>query len=140
MSGPPVEPSPVEVINTEPMPVTITGPATSPDTNAQTTARSVAAKAHVEEAALVSEGQRGINRLWERTQAVIAIMVVFVTLIVVAILIVVPVIRGQTVPDSAALVLLSALASNIVTSYFTRTNHTRVGGVGGLAGGERRGE
>jgi hypothetical protein len=128
------EPAPVVVANPDPIEVTVA----NSDTSAQSQARSTAAKAAVEADILTTEGQRGINRLWERTQAIIAIMVVFVTLAVVAILIVVPVLRGETITDSAALVLLSALASNIVTSYFTRTNHTKTGGVGGSSTG--RGE
>jgi hypothetical protein len=129
------EPSPVEVTNTEPMPVTV---AREPDTDAQAMARVVASKAAADEGALVSEGQRGINRLWERTQAIVAVQVVAVTLGVVAVLIVVPVLRGdkETAASTAALVLLSSLATNIITSYFTRTNHTKVGGVGGGTRGE----
>ncbi len=129
----PNESAPVKVTNPEPIPVSI---APGSDTTAQTTAKGVAAKAATDEASLVSEGQRGINRLWERTQAIVAIAVVFVTLGVVAILIVVPVVRGDTAnaASTAALVLLSALATNIITSYFTRTNHTKVGGVGGTRG------
>lgn len=129
------EPAPVVVANSDPIDVKIAPPS---DTMAQATARIVAARSAVEAEALTTEGQRGINRLWERTQAIIAVAVVFVTLIVVAILIVVPVFRGEKVTDSAALVLLSALATNIITSYFTRTNHTKVGGVGGASAG--RGE
>ena len=79
------------------MPVTVVH---APDTAAQATARVVASKAAADEGALVSEGQRGINRLWERTQAIVAVQVVAVTLGVVATLIVVPVLRGD--PDSAA--------------------------------------
>ena len=131
----PSRPATVEVTNPEPIPVSVHG---ASDTTAQATARIVASKAASDEGALVSEGQRGINRLWERTQAIVAIAVVLVTLGVVAILIVVPVLRGD--PDSAAstaaLVLLSALATNIITSYFTRTNHTKIGGVGGGTRGE----
>ena len=122
------EPAPVVVANPDPIDVKIA----ESDTSAQTTARIVAAKAQAEAEALTTEGQRGINRLWERTQAVIAILVVFVTMTVVAILIVAPVLRGNELNETGVtgLVLLSGLATNIVTSYFTRTNHTKVGGVG----------
>lgn len=124
------EPAPVVVANPDPIDVKIAPPA---DTTAQTTARIVAAEAATAAAALTTEGQRGINRLWERTQAVIAIVVVVVTMVVIAVLIVAPVLRGQDLNPTGvtALVLLSSLSTNIVTSYFTRTNHTKVGGVGG---------
>lgn len=144
------EPAPVVVANPEPIDVKIAD-STPSDTTAQTTARIVAAeaaaiaaataaKAAAEAAALTTEGQRGINRLWERTQAIIAIVVVVVTMIVIAVLIVAPVLRGQDLNPTGvtALVLLSSLSTNIVTSYFTRTNHTKVGGVGGGSSG--RGE
>lgn len=124
------EVAPVEVTNTDPMPVTVM------QSDADSKARTAASSARVDADILMTEGQRSINRLWERTQAIIAIAVVLVTLVVVAILIVVPVIRGEKVTDSAALVLLSALATNIITSYFTRTNHTKTGGVGGMPRGE----
>lgn len=130
------EPAPVVVANPDPIDVTIS----NSDTSAQSQARIVAAKAAAEADILTTEGQRGINRLWERTQAIIAVSVVLVTLVVVAILIVVPVLRGENVTDSAALVLLSALATNIITSYFTRTNHSRTGGVGASDFTPRRGE
>lgn len=122
------DPAPVMVTNPDPIEVKV---APAADTDAASTARIVKAKAETEAEILLTEGQRGINRLWERTQAIIAVAVVLVTLIVVSILIIIPVVRGEKVTDSAALVLLSALATNIITSYFTRTNHSRTGGPGG---------
>lgn len=134
------DPAPVEVTNTVPMPVTVHE---NGDTTAQTTAKTVASSAKVDADILMTEGQRAINRLWERTQAIIAVSIVEVTLAVVGLLIVAPVIRGSA--DQAAttaavtgLVLLSNLVGNVTGSYFTRTNHVKTGGVGG--GGEHRGE
>jgi hypothetical protein len=104
-------------------------------------ANRVAAKAMTDEEALTTEGQRGINRLWERTQAIIAISVVEVTLLTVAILIISPTFDHQ--PDQAkltaavtGLVLLSNLVGNVTGFYFSRTNHTKVGGVGHPTRGE----
>jgi hypothetical protein len=128
------EPAPVIVENADPINVTMS----NHDSAAQETAKIVAAKAQAEAAILTTEGQRGINRLWERTQAVLAITVVLVTMVVVALLITVPVVRDAKSPDPAALVLLGTLATGVVTSYFQRTNHTKVGGVG--SGSSGRGE
>ena len=132
------DPAPVVVANPEPIAVEVTK--APGDTSAQSQARIVAAKAAAEADILTTEGQRGINRLWERTQAIIAIFVVLVTLSVVAVLIIAPVLRGAELNETGVtgLVLLSGLATNIVTSYFTRTNHTKIGGVGGASVG--RGE
>jgi hypothetical protein len=103
-----------------------------PDTPAETEARVVAASSSVDAAALTTGGQRRINLLWERTQATIAIAVVFVVLGVVASLILVPIFRGDPLAETGVtgLVLLSTLATNVTTVYFTRTNHTKTGGVG----------
>lgn len=134
MSGP----APVTVTNPEPIPVTVE----TPETNATTTARTVASAARTDADILMTEGQRAINRLWERTQAIIAISIVEVTLIVVAVIIMAPVIKVN--PDEwvvtaavTGLVLLSNLVGNVTGSYFTRTNHSKVGGVGS---DPRRGE
>lgn len=72
----------------------------------------------------MTAAQRSINRVWEYTQAIIAIIVTVGTLLIAGVL----VLRGDG--DSAtAFLLLSNAFFMIVTSYFQRTNHTRVGGV-----------
>ena len=76
---------------------------------------------------LTSAGQRTINVMWEGTQKYIALGVVGVSLVVLAYLIVAP-----GVPTELRLVALSTLSNVLfaVTSvYFTRTNHTKTGGV-----------
>lgn len=136
------DPSPVTVTNEEPIAVVAMGDV---DTPAQADARVLASQGWRDEEALTTAGQRSINRLWERTQAIIAISIVEVTLIVVAILIVSPVLRGGEVDQTTAtaavtgLVLLSNLVGNVTGSYFTRTNHSKVGGVSST-GPLRRGE
>lgn len=129
--------APVMVTNPDPIPVAVQSSAIH-DTSAMSTAKETAALAKADADILMSEGQRAINRLWERTQAIIAISIVEVTLAVVAILIVTPVIAGlfdkkvDQVTATAAvtgLVLLSNLVGNVTGSYFTRTNHSKVGGV-----------
>jgi len=76
-------------------------------------------------AALTAHGQRGINRIWEYTQAVTALRVVAVTMGVV--------LRDGGIPPE-----LGVITASIVSTYFTRTNHTQVGGVGPPI--QRRGE
>lgn len=76
---------------------------------------------------LTSAGQRNINAMWEGTQRQIALAVVGVSLIVLGYLVVAP-----GVPTELRLVALSTLSNVLfaVTSvYFTRTNHTKTGGV-----------
>lgn len=77
---------------------------------------------------IVSAGQRAINVMWEGTQKNIALCVTYVALLVCAMLITYP-----KTPEPLRLMAFTTL-SNVffaVTSvYFTRTNHTKIGGVG----------
>jgi hypothetical protein len=67
---------------------------------------------------ITTAGQRRINLIWETTQAIIACTVVIAYVIMA--------IRKIEVPTT-----LNNLLFVIITFYFARTNHTRVGGVGG---------
>lgn len=75
--------------------------------------------------------QRRVNLIWETTQAVIAVTVTLATLIVAATLC----IRGNEA--TAAFLLLSNAFFLIIGFYFSRTNHTKVGGIGEKDGKER---
>lgn len=77
-----------------------------------------------EEQDTVTAGQRRINIMWETTQALIALMVT-------AALIYVSVkgIEGEELKNAFFL---------IIGFYFSRTNHTNVGGVGHKRINERR--
>jgi len=75
------------------------------------------------ESALHSAGQRQINRIWEVTQALIAIAVSGATLYVAATLSIFN--NGEM----AAFLLLSNAFFLVIGFYFGRTNHQRVGGV-----------
>lgn len=68
-------------------------------------------------------GQRHINRIWEYTQALIAILVSTATLYVAANLSLID--RGEM----AAFLLLSNAFFLVIGFYFGRTNHTNTGGV-----------
>lgn len=77
-----------------------------------------------EASSLSRAGQRRINLIWEVTQGVIAILVTATTLSVCVAL---------ALTDRAgegAFLLLSNVFFLVVGTYFQRTNHTRVGGVG----------
>lgn len=75
---------------------------------------------------LTTAGQRHINVMWERTQQVIAISVTAITLSVCGLL----VFRGPEAVAVPAFLLLSNVFFLVVGTYFQRTNHTKIGGVG----------
>jgi len=76
------------------------------------------------EDALVSAGQRRVNRIWEFTQSYISISVTTTGLLVSAVL---TLRLGDT---SSAFNLLSNTMFVVIGFYFGRTNHQRTGGVG----------
>lgn len=78
------------------------------------------------ETKLRTDGQRQINLIWEVTQAVIAISVTLGTLWIAGSLLLAD--GGDA--SGVAFLLLSNAFFMIMTSYHTRTNHTRIGGVG----------
>jgi hypothetical protein len=62
-------------------------------------------------------GQRSVNRQWEFWQGFLAVMVIGGFVYTACI--------GKESPA------LAGLAGSIVTFYYVRTNHTKIGGVGG---------
>jgi len=76
---------------------------------------------------LKSAGQRHINRVWELTQATIAIAVTVIVLMSVAF-------RDL---KEAVLVFLTNVLMVVIGFYFGRTNHQRTGGIGGDIAGPR---
>lgn len=85
---------------------------------------------------MVTAGQRAVNLLWETTQARIALVVIFVGMFVNASLICVLVISNKDISVnrlaviSIALQFINLTAGIIIGFYFSRTNHTNIGGVG----------
>lgn len=75
--------------------------------------------------------QRRVNLIWETTQAIIAVTVTTASLVVAGIL----ALRGDS--GSAAFLLLSNAFFLIIGFYFSRTNHTKTGGIGNKDGKER---
>ena len=84
-------------------------------------------------------GQRRINILWERTQAIIAVGVVGAAVLVNAMLALAPYFAPHPSGDVPVpnLTNLNVMAALVTGFYFGRTNHTRSGGVGGDSAGER---
>lgn len=83
-----------------------------------------------------SAGQRSINRLWEFTQAAIALAITTVALWVAAY----TALRKPTADTQvqvAASVFIYGVANLVIGFYFGRTNHQRSGGVGGEYAGPR---
>ena len=75
--------------------------------------------------------QRRVNIIWETTQAIIAIFITVTACVVYGV-------RAlSTTPLGAAAEVLSNAFFLIVGFYFSRTNHTKTGGVGSKEGKER---
>jgi hypothetical protein len=72
---------------------------------------------------LTSAGQRSINKIWEGTQSVIAIVVVMANMIV-------GIYQGLAQTHVEFPVILSSALFLVVGFYFSRTNHAAIGGVG----------
>lgn len=97
---------------------------------ASTEAATAAAKASTQTVADTEQGRRRINLIWEITQATLALEIV-TTILYIAV-------RDGDLPTS-----LGVLGATVLTTYFTRTNHTAMGGVGPAQAPEskqRRGE
>jgi hypothetical protein len=72
---------------------------------------------------LTTAGQRHINLIWEVTQAILSVLVVSANVIV-------GVNQGITPLHGEFPVVLSSALFLVVGFYFSRTNHTNVGGIG----------
>ena len=100
------------------------------DTDASTEARRAALAGETADARK-AQGQRHINLVWELTQAIIALSVTTITLYTASKL---ALFRPA---ETAAFLLLSNAFFLVIGFYFGRTNHQRVGGVGGDTAGQR---
>ena len=65
---------------------------------------------------MVTAGQRRINLIWEVTQAIITVLITCAAI-------------GCAIKDIKADVLNFAFVA-VISTYYARTNHTKVGGVG----------
>ena len=97
-------------------------------------AESIPEKQRVDEQAersLVTAGQRRVNIMWEVTQSIIAITVTIASLYIAGVL----ALNGNE--DNSAFLLMSNAFFLIIGFYFSRTNHSKTGGVGYKDGSER---
>lgn len=85
----------------------------------------VAAPTSTEEEDRMTAGQRIVNLKWESTQQIIAIGFAAASIAVCMYLI----IFGSPEMQYVAFTFLTTMAATINQNYFTRTNHTKVGGV-----------
>lgn len=90
---------------------------------------------------LTHAGQRDINRLWETTQGKIAVYVILGTIIIDGVVLVASIglARDLTGAQASALGVVNTLAIGVMSFYFSRTNHTQVGGVGRKPNDEYKG-
>lgn len=88
---------------------------------------------------MVVAGQRTINLIWETTQSKIALLVVVVGLAINAIVIVAFMVFNREVTvNQLALISVCLQFINLTTGivigfYFSRTNHSAIGGIGAKA-------
>jgi hypothetical protein len=123
------DPLPVDITNPDPLNVKVTNPVALADAargptglrvQSQVTDPSVPAKTTFQED-LTHAGQRQINLIWERTQAAIALGVVFITMLAGLW----GMVNNQQIPT-----LMAVAFGTVVGFYFSRTNHAAIGGVG----------
>ncbi len=72
---------------------------------------------------LTTSGQRQINLLWERTQAIIALVVVMSTMAA-------GLFSAFTTSERQVPTIMSVAFGTVIGFYFSRTNHAAIGGVG----------
>lgn len=110
------KPQPVVVANPDPLPVTVASiDAVRPSATAQNPPARATTTSEQDRGTL---GQRRVNLLWEGTQGMVALGLVGTACYAL--------LNGVALPAEYWLLL-----GIVVNSYFTRTNHTKIGGVGG---------
>src|SRR5688572_23465111 len=73
---------------------------------------------------LTTAGQRRVNLIWESTQAAIAVIVIVANMITCVYMVIHRVPVGDYPP------VLTAVLFSVIGAYFSRTNHTAIGGTG----------
>lgn len=119
-----IEPVPVAITTPVPIPVEVVGGAVlkhAPHIQSQVLDPSIPARTTFQED-LTTAGQRQINLIWERTQAVIAIVVVMFTMLCG--------VYAMIYNQSQIPTIMSVAFGTVVGFYFSRTNHSSIGGVG----------
>lgn len=116
MSSETTKPQSVIVDNPEPLPVAVTSIApVLPSATAQNPPARATTTSEQDRATV---GQRRVNLMWEGTQGIVALGLVGTACFAL--------LKGVALPAEYWLLL-----GIVVNSYFTRTNHIKIGGVGG---------
>jgi hypothetical protein len=122
-------PIPVAIANPAPIPVTLTPDSRAkvdPSTRVQRQSEDPSLPANTTfEQNLSTAGQRRINVMWESTQQQTAIIVTAATMLACGFLIW----KGDPALAIPAFLFLSNICTQVLTTYFQRTNHTKTGGV-----------
>lgn len=123
------DPTKVEVVNPDPIPVTgeLTATHAAPPAHADNPASAPAATTSEQDRQ--TAGQREINVIWETTQMRIALSVIWASLLVSGVLAVAGKTIGSVEVQLASAVFLYGVANLVTGFYFGRTNHQRGGGV-----------
>lgn len=79
-------------------------------------------------------GQRETSMMWEKNQKYIALIVISVSVIVAGTTVIFGHRIGATDLQLASAMFLNGAANLVIGFYFGRTNHTKVGGIGGSEG------
>lgn len=90
---------------------------------------------------LTTAGQRQVNLIWENTQGKIALYVILGTIVIdgLAALMSIWFARELSGTQIATLAFINSLATGVVSFYFSRTNHTQIGGTGNKPNEEYKG-
>lgn len=124
---PKVTPMPVVIEETtKPIPVIIE-PDNADDHERKHDTRSMSPTT-TEQQDITTAGQRRVNLIWERTQAVIALMVCLFTMVAAIMETIATVFHGKT-PSQIPTIFAVAFGT-VIGFYFSRTNHQAIGGTG----------
>lgn len=131
------DPTPVEVVAPNPIPVVISEDRRDPDVPPKQNQRvdpSLPARTTFQQD-LTTAGQRRVNLIWEYTQAVIALLVVLTTMIAGLYTMFQPTVAvgigANLVQMPTTIPTVIGVAFGMVTGfYFSRTNHAAIGGIG----------
>jgi hypothetical protein len=90
---------------------------------------------------LTTAGQRTINLIWETTQGQISKYVILGAMGINGVVLIASMGTGRDMTAAQALALgfVNSLATGVVSFYFSRTNHTQIGGTGNKPNEEYKG-
>ena len=90
---------------------------------------------------MTTAGQRAINLIWETTQGKIAVYIMLGTMLTDMLVLAITIILGKDLTAAQALLVgvVNSLGTGVMSYYFSRTNHTQIGGVGNKPNEEYKG-